>query len=231
MVTFGDLMSLLLTFFVLLLSFAQLDIVKFEEAAGSMRDAFGIQRVEQIDPLPTGERMITTDFNQEVVLVHLKEKLQVMLVNMIDNGEAEVLELEEGFLVRLNNDTLFTEGAIRVRKEVEATLQQIGNLLSESDQLIRVTGHTDNSPTDPNSPYPSNWSISAAQAAAMVNYFIQKGNIAPERLQVRGMGAYAPVDSNETAEGRNRNRRIEVLISRETAPTAPNTFLTAPALG
>ncbi|MBF0613288.1 MAG: hypothetical protein HQL55_19390, partial [Magnetococcales bacterium] len=79
LLTFGDMMSLLLVFFILLLSFAKMDAVKFENAAGSIKDAFGVQKIKMINPIPTGEQVISMAFTQEVVLVHLIEKLHVLL--------------------------------------------------------------------------------------------------------------------------------------------------------
>lgn len=224
MVTFGDMMALLLTFFVLLLSFAQLDIVKFEEASGSLKDAFGIQTLQQVNPLPTGETMMATDFQQQIVLVHLKEKLQVILVNQTDNGEAEVIELENGFMVRLTHDLLFDD-SLAVRDAMKPKLQQVATLLAEVPNMVFVSGHTDNQPADPNGTYPNNWSLSSALASSMVTYFADEGGVDPARMQARGLAEYSPVESNETEEGRAKNRRIEVLISRETAPIEKTQFL------
>jgi chemotaxis protein MotB len=224
MVTFGDMMALLLTFFVLLLSFAQLDIVKFEEASGSLKDAFGIQTLQQVNPMPTGETMMATDFQQQITLVHLKEKLDIILVNQTDNGEAEVIELENGFMVRLTNDMLFDD-SLTVRKAIKPKLQQIATLLADVPNMVFISGHTDNQPSDPNGNYPNNWAFSSALASSMVTFMAEEGGVDPSRMEARGLSEYSPVDSNETEEGRAKNRRIEVLISRETPPIGKSQFL------
>ncbi len=225
MVTFGDMMALLLTFFVLLLSFAQLDIVKFEETSGSMKDAFGIQRLQQINPVPTGETMVAVEFQQEIILVRLIERLEVILVNMIDNGEAEIIEVEEGFVVRLNNDVLFEDDAKKLKGDVKPLLQQIANLLIDIPNLVHVTGHTDNQPASHKGPFESNWTLSSVQAARVVEFFTGEGGVDSTRLQVRGLGDIQPRDNNDTEAGRARNRRIEVLISKETSPAVADSFL------
>ena len=225
MVTFGDMMALLLTFFVLLLSFAQLDIVKFEEASGSMKDAFGIQRIQQINPLPTGETMVSVEFQQEIILIRIKERLEMILENTIDNGEAEILEVDEGFVVRLNNDILFDRDTMAMKADSKPMLQQIANLLADKPNLVHVVGHTDNQPAHVKGPFTSNWAVSAARAATMVEFFASEGNVDTSRLQVRGMGSVQPRDNNDTESGRARNRRIEVLISRETSPVVVDSFL------
>ncbi|MBF0358912.1 MAG: flagellar motor protein MotB [Magnetococcales bacterium] len=224
MVTFGDMMALLLTFFVLLLSFAQLDIVKFEDASGSLQDAFGVQTLQQVNPMPTGETMMATDFQQEIVLVHLKEKLQVILENETDNGEAEVIELENGFMVRLTLDALFDEDLV-VRKAIKPKVQQIATLLAGVPNMVFISGHTDNQPPNPNGVYKNNWAVSAAAAAAMVNYLAKDGGVEASRMQARGLSEYSPVASNDTEEGAAKNRRIEILISKETPPVEQNKFI------
>jgi chemotaxis protein MotB len=224
MVTFGDMMALLLTFFVLLLSFAQLDIVKFEEASGSLKDAFGVQTLQQVNPMPTGETMMATDFQQQIVLVSLKENLSVILTNETDNGEAEVVELENGFMVRMTNDVLFDE-SLAVRKAIKPKVQQIATLLAGVPNMVFVSGHTDNQPSDPNSPYPNNWAFSSALASSMVTFLAKEGGVEAARMQARGLSEYSPVTSNDTEEGRAKNRRIEILISKETPPISKNQVL------
>lgn len=223
--TYGDTMTLLLCFFVLLLTFAQMDKVKFEKMAGAMKDAFGVQKIQAINPQPTGNKIVATEFSQEIILVRLVEKLQLVLEQMIDNGDAEIVEEEEGFVIKMDMETLFDKGSMRINNEVEPVLQQVANQLASVPNLINVTGHTDNRPVDPTGPYPNNWAISVAQAAAIVNYFSTKGGVDPTRLQARGMGAFAPRQSNDTPEGRTANRRIEIQISRQTQATLPNKFV------
>ncbi|MBF0371403.1 MAG: flagellar motor protein MotB [Magnetococcales bacterium] len=220
MVTFGDMMALLLTFFVLLLSFAQLDRVKFEQAAGSMKDAFGVQRIQQVNPMPTGERMISVEFHQEIILVRLKERLEIVFQNTMDEGEVEMVEVDEGFLVRINNDKLFTQGpggTLRISKAMEPTLQEMATLLADIPNVVHITGHTDARPAKDKKPaFPNNWILTAYQAAAVVDFLAQKGGVDATRLEVRGLAEFHPKDTNETQEGQANNRRIEIMITRAT---------------
>lgn len=218
MMTFGDMMSLLLCFFVLLLSMSQFVRVKFEKASGSLKDAFGIQRIQQINAWPSGSVMVAIEFQQEIVLVHLKEKLIVSLSNSIDNGEAELVETEQGFLIRFDNDALFEPGTLTLRGTVKPQFQQLANLLVGMPNLVRVVGHTDDQPPPSDGSFKDNWSRSSAYAAAIVQFFSTEGGVDPRRLEVRGMGQQMPRVSNETDEGRAKNRRIEILVSRETLP-------------
>jgi chemotaxis protein MotB len=231
MVTFGDMMALLLTFFVLLLSFSQMDIVKFEEAAGHMTTAFGVQRMEQRNPIPSGEKEIANEFSQEVILVRLKESLINVLISMIDNGEAEVEEEAEGFLVRLSGDALFVPNTSHIRPEMEPMLQQIANELATQKNLVRIVGHTDDHAPDPNSPYPSSWARSIAMSSSVTDFLVTKGGIEPRRLEARGKGSFNPRASNATSGGRAQNQRIEIRVSHETQPEDIAPTLEEPGTG
>ncbi|ABK44454.1 OmpA/MotB domain protein [Magnetococcus marinus MC-1] len=228
MVTFGDLMSLLLTFFVLLLSFAQLDIVKFEKVSGSMKDAFGVQRIEQINAIPTGNTIIAPEFASEMVLVQLREKVENVLGPMVDNGEAEMYTDQDGFVMQIDSDTTFVPGTLQLSDTFQAKLTEICNILTThpdtKNNKIRIIAHTDTTPP-PGGMLPTNWALSAAQAAAVVGYMSTQGGVDPVRLEVRAKGEFAPKESNDTADGRSKNRRIEILISRETVPSVMEEYV------
>lgn len=219
MVTFGDMMALLLTFFVLLLSMSQFERVKFEKAVGSLKDTFGTQRVEQINAWPSGNTMVAIEFQQQIVLVRLIEKIELHLSGLIDNGQAEITETDEGFLLRINSDAMFSPGTpLTLHPDVEPQLQQVANLLEPMPNLIRVAGHTSSQPPPEGSPFLDNWSLSSAYASAVVNFLSTEGGIEARRLQVRGMGQYSPRAGNDSEAGRILNQRLEILISRETLP-------------
>ncbi|MBF0321848.1 MAG: OmpA family protein [Magnetococcales bacterium] len=226
MMTFGDMMSLLLTFFVLLLSMAQLDIVKFKTAAGSLRSAFGVQTMEQINADPSGESLIAVEFSQQIILVKLREKLEVLSRAMVDNGDAELIETENGFSLQVNDNGLFVDRNFQIQPEIETVLLQIAASVADIPNLIRVVGLTDPLQPDPSGPFRSNWGLSGAKAAAIVDLFIEKGGIDPHRLQLRGAAGTEPAsqarkNSPISANARPsplQNARVEILISRETRP-------------
>ncbi|MBF0427528.1 MAG: flagellar motor protein MotB [Magnetococcales bacterium] len=231
LLTFGDLMSLLLTFFILLISMSTTDIVKFKDMAGSLREAFGVQKIQQLISLPASEDFIATEYQHEIILVHLMQKLQVVLENSIDSGEAEVISQEEGFLIHLDFDLLLSPGSHKIRPEAKLMLSQIASLLKEQPNYIRIMGHTGSE--KPSGNYDNNWEFSAFAAAAVVNFFATEGNIDPRKLQVRAMGQFAPKVSNASKEGRKENNRIEIMISREPyrSPSEPPEMHEKPKAG
>lgn len=230
MVTFGDMMALLLTFFVLLLSMSQFERVKFEKVAGALKDTFGVQKIEQINAFPSGNTMVAIEFQQQIVLVRLKEKLELQVSGLIDNGEAELTETDEGFLLRIKSDALFEPGTLTLETEAGLQLQQMANLLVDMPNLVRVVGHTNDQPPPPGSPFPDNWTLSSVYASAIVNFFATTGGIEARRLQARGMGQHMPRASNDTAAGRALNQRVEILVSRETLPVVTPTLEEPPRI-
>ncbi|MBF0109230.1 MAG: flagellar motor protein MotB [Magnetococcales bacterium] len=214
MLTFGDLMSLLLTFFILLVSMSTVDKPKFKAAAGSLKDAFGVQRVEVINTLPTGEDIIAMEFQQELIMVKLKERLEVLMAPVVDRGEAEMVETEAGFVINMSRDNLFAKEGSILLPEAKSILAQIAVLVRDIPNMVRVEGHTSNQP--PPSRFASNWEQSASEAAAVVHFLATEGEVNPGKLQVRGMGQVAPKSDNETPDGRKRNHRLEITISKET---------------
>ncbi len=214
LLTFGDLMSLLLTFFILLVSMSTIDKPKFKAASGSLKDAFGVQRIEVINTLPTGDDLIAVDFQQELIMVNLKEKLDILMVPSVDRGEAEIVEIESGFLINMKRDALFRKGDITLLPEAKSLLFQLATLVRDIPNLVRVEGHTSSQP--PLAQYANNWEQSSAEAAAVVHFFATEGNVNPGKLQVRGMGDVLPRADNSTLEGQRLNHRLEILISRET---------------
>ncbi|OSM02481.1 OmpA/MotB family protein [Magnetofaba australis] len=223
MVTFGDLMSLLLTFFVLLLSFAQLDIVKFEKAKGSLTTAFGVQKLEQRNVSPNSPNLIAPMYKQPIVLVKLREQVaSFMMRENVDMGDAETVEDNTGFSIQFKGEAMFEADGLTIRQNFQDLLRQIASTLAGDanggGNLIRVVGHTDNTPP-PGGAYPTNWALSMARAAAVTRFLAEQG-IDPRRLQARGLGEFHPVADNNSSAGRQRNNRVEIQLSTQTLPRA-----------
>ncbi|MFV2033388.1 MAG: flagellar motor protein MotB, partial [Gammaproteobacteria bacterium] len=116
-------------------------------------------------------------------------------------------------VIRLTNEVLFNSGSAELKPAGQKVLALIAKSLnSYPDRAISVEGHTDNVPLRNKDRYESNWELSTARALAAVNYFQQKYQVDPKRLQVVGYGQYRPVSTNKTAAGRKLNRRIEIKV-------------------
>lgn len=119
-----------------------------------------------------------------------------------------------GLVVSLNNAILFESGSAEIKKENESTLLSVAELINSLDNYIRIEGHTDNVPISSDL-YASNWELSTARAASVVRLFIDKGKVSPEKLVAVGYGEYKPIAGNDTAEGRAKNRRIDIIVLSE----------------
>jgi chemotaxis protein MotB len=122
----------------------------------------------------------------------------------------EIMETEEGMLIRMANPILFESGKADLRPEAYEVLERLFGILSTFDAKIRVEGHTDNVPIN-NERYPSNWELSAARAINVLKFFNRLG-IEGERLTAVGHGKFHPLVDNDTPENRSQNRRVEIRV-------------------
>ncbi len=219
MVTFSDLTTLLLTFFILLLSFANMDIVKFREMLGSVKDAFGVQvkrkEAEYVafSPTPYEKKSALTQ-KEEFVLGMILEIKSLFESDKKTKGNVEVEAERDGVLLRVGNSIMFKPGSAELLPQAYPILDKIVKILEENNVDLKVMGHTDDIPVK-GSIYPSNWELSAARAAAVVRYIISHSKaIKPTRLQAIGLADTRPLVPNISPENRAKNRRVEFYFYR-----------------
>lgn len=217
-VTFGDLMSLLLCFFVLLLSFSEMDREKYRVMSGSMANAFGVQRKQKVMEMPMGNKIIAKDFDQDALAMNLRENLIKEIEYEVDTRligmkHLVALKVEKGDLtIQLMGETTFDSGSAEIRSQMIPVLQKIGALLAENKGDVVITGHTDNVPVKGGA-YPSNLVLSMARAASVAEFILRETSVSPARVATMGYGEFRPIDSNDTPEGRRKNRRVEIKLS------------------
>lgn len=224
-VTFGDLMSLLLCFFVLLLSFSNMDRQKYKQVAGSMEKAFGIQRKMKVMEIPKGMKMIAKDFDQETIATRIKEDIGKEIDELFEDQLADLRDQisveanENEVTLRLMGESTFDSGKAEIRSKLEPLLKKVSNILRSSQGEIIIAGHTDNVPVV-GGPYKTNLRLSAARAAAVAEFFINQCNLDPKKISTMGFGEFRPIETNDTAQGRQKNRRVEIILSN--IPIAKN---------
>ncbi|MEJ2723424.1 MAG: OmpA family protein [Deltaproteobacteria bacterium] len=144
----------------------------------------------------------------------------------INKGKITITQLEGKLKVNLVDEILFDSGKTTIKPQGVKVLERVGKiLLKAEDQAIRIEGHTDNVPIGPElaTTYPTNWELSAARATTVARYLQEKVGIDPTLLSAAGYGPYQSIASNETEEGRAKNRRIEILlVPREITPASRN---------
>lgn len=140
------------------------------------------------------------------------ESLVTELRDEVEAGQVTIEQLRDGVKVNLSQDVLFPSGSAELDAQGRAILERVAERIA-GDSVITVEGHTDGMRISPSlkSRYPTNWELGGARAAAVVRLLSEQG-IDPKRLRAVSRGPFDPVASNETPEGRRRNRRIEILL-------------------
>jgi chemotaxis protein MotB len=211
MLTYGDMMSLLLCFFIMLLAFSTMEQERFKVVSGYIRDAFGVQTARRTTDVPRGNALLD---GSPVMSAHAKaqifEQARDGLREVAPELGAEVILEDRGVRIRMNDGPLFQPASARLEPAAGAPLARIAALIRETGARATVEGHSDNLPMR-GAAFPSNWELSAARAGAVVRFLIAHG-LAPVRLEAVGHADTRPVGDNATEEGRRRNRRVEILV-------------------
>jgi chemotaxis protein MotB len=124
---------------------------------------------------------------------------------------SSVSKVKRGVVIRIPDEALFAPGRAEINEGFKETLDKTGMLLNDLPNQIQIEGHTDNVPIS-TAVYPSNWELSTARATAIMRHFVERNAIVPERFAIAGYSEYHPIDTNETMDGRAKNRRIDILV-------------------
>lgn len=241
MATFADLMSLLLVLFVLLLTFAEMDVIRYKQIAGSVKAAFGFAKEDQLSgvieldgsiigkslkaPTPDTPRVVSEIPPVETPKVEteqgdskeekaeaLEETLSTVLEKMNLEDQVGLERIDGDVVIRFPNELAFPSGSSGMTEEFAAVLNRVTPVINQTEGEVLVAGHTDNIPVSSSSPYISNWDLSAARATSVLHFMIDQNGTDPRRLVIQGYGESRPIASNDTPEGRAENRRVEITI-------------------
>ena len=234
---YSDLMTLLLAMFIVLFAVSKIDATKAQAISRAFQSVFGMPSGEM--PIEGGKGVMPdsseelnifqevlnqSPSNQEAMYKQEMDHLNTIKDDLTKYFKEEGLGLdvemyinERGLVISLNNAILFDPGRVDIKPEIERILSKIGNTLKILDNYISVEGHTDKMPIS-SAIYPSNWELSAARAARVVRLFVDECDILPEKLTAVGYGEFRPLGSNDTPEGRTKNRRVEVIVMSSKLP-------------
>jgi chemotaxis protein MotB len=152
-----------------------------------------------------------------VIATRIKEDLGKEIDELIQDELSELKDqvsveaAENDVIIRLMGESTFDSGKAEIRTRLKPLLQKVAQVLRTSEGNIIIAGHTDNVPIL-RGPYQTNLRLSAARAAAVAEYFIDRGHIDPRRISTMGFGEYRPIESNDTPAGREKNRRVEIIL-------------------
>lgn len=241
LLTYSDMITLLMALFMVLFSISSVNTSKFESLQRAMQDAFsgrilsGGESIQQTGsdtqanrpaatpPIPaiqaitqqlTAARASKAAAKQEQDFQQLKQQIDSYARTHGLSDKLQTTVARRGLVVRLLTDNvLYDSGSATLNPQSRPLLDRIAALLrTQFDHPIVVEGHTDDQPIA-GAQYPTNWELSAARATAVVRYFI-RDHVAPGRLAASGYGAMHPISTNATADGRARNRRVEIVLTR-----------------
>jgi chemotaxis protein MotB len=148
-------------------------------------------------------------------LERTRREIESSLKEQIAQKDIKLEEVEGKLKVTFVDKILFDSGSVMIKPKGQVVLLKLADSFRENkDQNIAVEGHTDDVQIGAAllDRFPTNWELSAARATAVVRFFQEKGNIAPERLTASGFSYYRPVATNATPDGRKQNRRIEIIL-------------------
>jgi chemotaxis protein MotB len=215
MMTWGDMCTLLLCFFVMLLAMSTIDPNKFMVAASSFQNAFSGVLESFPSILITKDvivpRMGGDEQNKKMAIeAAMRLREAVKKENLEDAIKVKVTE--QGMAVKIADPVGFGVGNAEIKGDLAPVLNEIAALIARvPNKQVRVEGHTDNTPIHTRR-YPSNWELSAARALNVVKYLHQRGAVDPARLSAVGYGEYRPLAPNTTPENKRKNRRIEIYV-------------------
>lgn len=231
-IPYGDLVTLLLALFVVMYAISSVNEGKFRAASASLSEAFkGVPRTAvpiQIGTIPVlskgkeldvnlvqAERQedggaITDSTGDGLASKEMADQLNAALADLIEAKVIVVRQTPFAIEVEIQTDLLFTSGQAKLSASAQEILMRLADVLKKFPNPIRVEGHTDNVPIR-SAEFLSNWELSAGRAATVVHLLMSAG-VSPQRMSVIGLSEYRPVADNTDEKGRNRNRRVQLII-------------------
>ncbi len=237
LISYADFITLLFAFFVVMYALALKNEGKYRIFSDAIGEAFGLRRAgppialdaPQAIPLPNplAKRRAEALRREREHMTRLANDLLSTLAPLVKEGKVRVTQNSRGVSVEINASVLFDPGEAKLTAESDQALRAVAVLLKDDPHAVQVEGHTDNQPIR-NPTFPSNWELSAVRASAVVRLFIDSG-VAAARLTAVGHGANLPVASNDTPDGRARNRRVAVTILSALPDTTTELPVTPPS--
>jgi chemotaxis protein MotB len=238
LLTYADLITLLMVFFVVMYSMSRADVSKFARLQAAMQRAFRVEVLKGSTPTSLQGEDGSSDIRGTIQdtreyaanaalspkLITTLEELRIALLQVpqptFSSGGVQVGTARDGIVISLSGNVLFDSGKADLRPSGLPLLEAFAARTRSIPNEIRIEGHTDNIAIQ-TSLYPSNWELSSARATTVARYLSEHGRIPASRLIAAGYGEHRPAASNSEREGRARNRRVDLVILSESAVGEP----------
>lgn len=215
--TYGDMVTLLLTFFVFLFSFSSIDVQKFQKMIYSFQGAIGVlpggKSMQEAENVFAGFRGLSAGQSAQEThdILATLQKLDIFLREEGLRQDVSARVDERGVVISFTEQLLFEPGSAELQPGAKRLLSKVGEVLKELPNQLSVEGHTDNVPLR-GGPYKDNWGLSSVRAAVVASFFGEVVGIDPRRLQAVGYGSFRPLVPNDTDDHRRLNRRVDVVV-------------------
>ncbi len=239
LVSYADFITLLFAFFVVMYSISSVNEGKYKVLSDSLEGIFNAPQ-KSTKPIQVGELARSEGYKSKDIhilpiiksvdmedeaqqkkeaeekkeLDRIASKFETSLADLISDGKVSVEMMDDWIEISLEDTIVFTSGGVEPIYEALPIIEKIAQIMRNHENAMLVEGHTDNIPISTGS-FPSNWELSAARAASVVRYLSMEG-ISPARMGAMGYGEFRPIVNNDTSQGRLKNRRVVLLVSKST---------------
>lgn len=218
LLTFNDMITLLLTFFVLMISMSSMETRKVTSASEAVCEIAGGKSGRTIK-----KSVVPSLYDEDIARAKrqkengasedpLAARRSLLAVLLKDIEGIEILPTKDGLSVSMNETLLFPSGSAVISSQGKQALHQISEVINRADVSVCVEGHTDATPIDSRQ-YPSNWELSLARAACVVRWLAENGAVSPERLSAAGYADTRPRMPNDSDKNRQVNRRVDIVLT------------------
>jgi chemotaxis protein MotB len=224
LLTYADMITLLMLFFIILYSMSTVNPAKYQELAQAFQSVFSGGPLQLFATSSTGGAGVLTGLNpgQKVATARagqnqgtggsstLRQQATSTLQNLVKAGRVKIVPTENGFAISMISDSFFAPGSATLAPDAMPALQEVSGFLGQISNSIVVEGYTDNLPVN-TARWTSNWQLASERALAVL-YSLEDYGTPTERLSASSYGETRPVVSNDTPEGRAQNRRVDIVI-------------------
>jgi chemotaxis protein MotB len=212
LLTYADMITLLLAFFIILFSISTINKVKLQRLVHDMGG--GYNNVDAINNPPNGQVVAASKDDLQSMQDQMQQYIQQHKLQQ--NVQTQMTVVEEGkrrelVISLLTDKALYDSGKADIKPETRRILDQVDQMLRARQNQIRVEGFTDNVPIA-NAEFPSNWELSAIRATNVARYLIEDDGLQPQRISIAGYGEYRPRLPNDTEAHRQQNRRVDIVV-------------------
>ncbi|UQZ84367.1 Chemotaxis protein LafU [Paenibacillus konkukensis] len=234
LITYADLITLLLIFFVIMYAMSKIDNEKYQVLASAL--SFEFKKAETVMPQGQGvlgqvstakardgekteddekDKKEKEEQEREKQLEDLLAKVQMYIEEQNLQAQVSAADTPRGVAVTLKDLFLFDLGKAELKKEAYPVLNQLATLFPTLNATISIEGHTDNLPLATGSLYKDNWGLSNERSLSVLRYFVYNEGMDPKKFISTGYADTRPVADNDTPENRSKNRRVEIVVLRD----------------